>query len=323
MIVNNLKMATPPGRLQPPGWIVEEADVEPTDRFHITDTTPPAAPQGIKLAAGALMFVACAVGAAHTRNFNTPRQPAPVKPTEPSQPPAPDFKLDPEAQGFLMVGIQPEPAVEVPASPLVLPSEPPVVLTEAPAPPAAPAAEAAPKVATESAPVVLAEEPAAPVAPASESPQVATVTLPEEVPLPRPRPAHEVTAVHYSRYAKHQELLARAIAAESRGESYDTQVAVAQTILNHASKYGRGLPGLIRSTFLSSNYDGNRVFYTMRTSRIPNWQQYYRAAGDALAGRSQVGFNRVYFHDDSIGAPRYVNKGTALKLDNMIFYAAR
>ncbi|MGE0491049.1 MAG: hypothetical protein AB7S38_17710 [Vulcanimicrobiota bacterium] len=321
MIVNNLKMATPPGRLHPPGWVVEETEVEPTDRFHITDTTPPAPPQGLKLAAGALMFVACAVGAAHTRNFNTPRQPAPVKPTEPSQPPAPDFKLDPEAEGFLMVGIQPEQPVQVPATPLVLPTAPPMVRAEEPKGPAAPAA---PVVATEAAPVVLAEEPAPPVAPAAEStPQVATVTLPEEVPLPRPRPAHEVAAVHYSRYAKHQELLARAIAAESRGESYDTQVAVAQTILNHASKYGRGLPGLIRSTFLSSNYDGNRVFYTMRTSRIPNWQQYYRAAGDALAGRSSVGFNRVYFHDDSIGAPRYVNKGTALKLDNMIFYAAR
>ncbi|MCA9794417.1 MAG: cell wall hydrolase [Candidatus Eremiobacteraeota bacterium] len=320
MIVNNLKMATPPGRLHPPGWVVEETDVEPTDRFHITDSTAPTPPQGLKLAAGALMFVACAVGAAHTRNFNTPRQPAPVKPTEPSQPPAPDFKLDSE-EGFLMVGVQPEPAVEVPASPLVLPSEPPVVLTEAPAPPAAPAAEAAPKVATESAPVVLMEEPASLATPVADSaPQVA---LPETVPVPRPRPAHEVTSVHYSRYAKHQELLARAIAAESRGESYDAQVAVAQTILNHAAKYKRGLPGLIRSSFLSSNYDGNRKFYTLRTSRIPNWQQYYRAAGDALAGRSQVGFNRVYFHDDSIGAPRYVNKGTALKLDNMIFYAAR
>lgn len=127
----------------------------------------------------------------------------------------------------------------------------------------------------------------------------------------------------YAKYAQHQELLARAIAAEARGEPFDTQVGVAQTIMNYADKFGKNLPKLINSPYLSSSRDGNKKFYTMPTSKIAGWDKFYQAAGDALAGKSKVGANRIYFHDDSIGAPRWVNKSSALKLGSMIFYTGK
>lgn len=127
----------------------------------------------------------------------------------------------------------------------------------------------------------------------------------------------------YEKYTQHRELLARAIAAEARGEGYDTQVAVAQTIMNYANAKGKGLTSLVgnrNSAFLSSNQDGNKKFYTMSTSNIPNWERTLKAVDDALAGKSAVGADRIYFHDDSIGPPRWVDRNTQLALGRMRFY---
>lgn len=126
-----------------------------------------------------------------------------------------------------------------------------------------------------------------------------------------------------ARFAAHQEILARAIAAEARGEPYEAQVAVGATILNYARRHGRSLPSLIRSSYLASNYDGNRVYYTRPTSSIANWSQLYQAAGDALAGRSRVGTNRVHFIDNSIRPPAWVKPSSALRLGRMVFFDAR
>lgn len=125
-----------------------------------------------------------------------------------------------------------------------------------------------------------------------------------------------------TKYAAHQELLARAIAAEARGEPFEAKVGVAATILNYARMHDRKLPKLVRSGYLSSNYDGNRRFYTMPVSKISNWDECYRAAGEALAGRSRIG-NRSHFIDDSIGPPVWVDPKSALKIGRMIFYRSR
>jgi len=125
-----------------------------------------------------------------------------------------------------------------------------------------------------------------------------------------------------ARMAKHREILARAIAAEARGEPFDTQVAVAATILNYSRMHDVPVPKLVRSSYLSSNYDGNRRFYTMKTGKIPNWDELLRAADEALAGRSRIG-NRSHFIDDSIGAPPWVDRKSGLKIGRMIFYRGR
>lgn len=145
----------------------------------------------------------------------------------------------------------------------------------------------------------------------------------ESAPKTKETGASGPVADKYAKYAQHRELLARAIAAEARGEPFDTQVGVAQTIMNYADKFGKNLPKLINSPYLSSSRDGNKKFYTMPTSKIAGWDKFYKAAGDALAGKSKVGANRIYFHDDSIRAPRWVNKSSALKLGSMIFYTGK
>jgi len=133
-------------------------------------------------------------------------------------------------------------------------------------------------------------------------------------------------ADRYEKYTQYSELLARAIAAESRGEGYDTQVAVAQTIMNYANHKGKNLTSIVgnqNSAFLSSNKDGNKKFYSMPTSQIPNWERTLKAVDDALAGKSAVGADRIYFHDTSIGPPRWVDPGTQLALGRMRFYEER
>lgn len=134
------------------------------------------------------------------------------------------------------------------------------------------------------------------------------------------------TLDRYAKYEQHRELLARAIAAEARGEGFDTQVAVAQTIMNYANDKGKNLTSLVgnrNSAFLSSNKDGNKKFYTMSTGNIPNWERTLKAVDQALAGQSAVGADRIYFHDNSIGAPRWVDPSTRLALGKMRFYEER
>ena len=122
--------------------------------------------------------------------------------------------------------------------------------------------------------------------------------------------------------ASDQELLARAIAAEARGESYSTKVAVGAAIVNYARATGKALVRVIRSTFLSSNQDHNRRFYRLPPSRIPDWQEHVKAAGEALNGRSPIG-KRSHFVDDSIGPPKWVDPSSGKRMGNMIFYNPR
>lgn len=121
---------------------------------------------------------------------------------------------------------------------------------------------------------------------------------------------------------KHRELLARAIAAEARGEPFEAKVGIAVTILNYARIHDRDLPRLIRSSYLSSNLDGNRRFYTMPASKIPNWKECLAAADVALTQGSRIG-NRSHFVDDSIGPPPWVDARSALKIGRMVFYRGK
>ena len=148
----------------------------------------------------------------------------------------------------------------------------------------------------------------------------------EKTEQPEQSAATGETLDRYAKYEQHRELLARAIAAEARGEGFDTQVAVAQTIMNYANDKGKNLTSLVgnrNSAFLSSNKDGNKKFYTMSTGNIPNWERTLKAVDQALAGKSAVGANRIYFHDNSIGAPRWVDTSTRLALGKMRFYEER
>ena len=148
----------------------------------------------------------------------------------------------------------------------------------------------------------------------------------EKTEQPEQSAATGETLDRYAKYEQHRELLARAIAAEARGEGFDTQVAVAQTIMNYANDKGKNLTSLVgnrNSAFLSSNKDGNKKFYSMSTGNIPNWERTLKAVDQALAGKSAVGADRIYFHDNSIGAPRWVDKSTRLALGKMRFYEER
>jgi spore germination cell wall hydrolase CwlJ-like protein len=122
---------------------------------------------------------------------------------------------------------------------------------------------------------------------------------------------------------KDQELLARAIAAEARGEPYDAQVGVAATIMNHAKANKKSINSLVHSSYLSSSSDGNSKFYRMSTGSIPNYQQFQKAAGDALSGKSGLGKDYIYFTDNSIGTPRWVDPSSAVRKGKMVFYKER
>jgi peptidoglycan hydrolase-like protein with peptidoglycan-binding domain len=122
--------------------------------------------------------------------------------------------------------------------------------------------------------------------------------------------------------AKHRELLARAIAAEARGEPFEAKVGIAVTILNYARIHDRNLPRLIRSSYLSSNFDGNRRFYTMPAMKISNWDECLAAADVALTQGSRIG-SRSHFVDDSIGPPPWVDSNSGLKIGRMVFYRGK
>lgn len=120
-----------------------------------------------------------------------------------------------------------------------------------------------------------------------------------------------------------QELLARAIAAEARGESYQAQVGVASVILNKARASGQSISSLVHSSFLSSSTDGNRGFYRMPTSHIPNFQQFNQAAADALDGKAPFGKEYTHFTDDSIKSTPWTSPHNVITIDHMRFYKER
>lgn len=119
-----------------------------------------------------------------------------------------------------------------------------------------------------------------------------------------------------------QELLARAIAAEARGEPYEARVAVGAAIVNYAKRTGKSLAKVIRSAFLASNFDRNRRFYEMPMGRIPDWNEHWKAAGEALGGKSPIG-ERPHFVDDRIGPPGWVDPRSGKQIGRMIFYNPR
>lgn len=118
------------------------------------------------------------------------------------------------------------------------------------------------------------------------------------------------------------DLLVRAVAAEARGEDPKVWTAVAQTILNYSRKNRVPLPRLVRSTYLSSNFDHNRRFYTMPSSRIPNYQAMREAVLDAARGESPIG-RRSHFHDNSIRTPRWGDRASAVRIGKMVFVHPR
>lgn len=137
------------------------------------------------------------------------------------------------------------------------------------------------------------------------------------------QPAEAAPAAAPSRLSEAEiEVLTRAVAAEARGESREVWVAVAQAILNYAERNGKSLARLVRSSYLSSNYDGNKRYYTMPTGRIENYQAMREAVLAAARGESPIG-DRMHFHDTSIRTPRWGDSGSRLQIGRMVFFDPR
>lgn len=154
--------------------------------------------------------------------------------------------------------------------------------------------------------------------------------LPDAGPVPSPRPRPErprrpegqdtvslSTAPGLS--ARDTEALIRAVAAEARGESPEVWKGVAQTIINYARENNQQIHRLVRTSYLSSNFDGNRRYYTMPLSRIPNLAGIREAVNGAARGESPIG-NRIHFHDDSIRTPWFGDRSTRFKIGPMVFF---
>lgn len=144
------------------------------------------------------------------------------------------------------------------------------------------------------------------------------------VPLPRPRPEglgrdNVTLSAAPGLSARDTDALIRAVAAEARGESPEAWAAVAQTIINYARQNGASISRLTRTSYLSSNFDGNRRFYTMPLSRIPNLEGIRAAVRVAAQGGSPIG-DRIHFHDRSIHTPSYGDRRTTMRIGNMVFY---
>ncbi len=115
------------------------------------------------------------------------------------------------------------------------------------------------------------------------------------------------------------EALVRAVAAEARGESPAVWMAVAQTIINYARKTRASVPRLVRSSYLSSNFDGNRKYYQMPLAQIPNQAAIRESVEAAQAHRSPIG-DRSHFHDTSINTPSWGDRGSRMQLGRVVFF---
>jgi len=119
--------------------------------------------------------------------------------------------------------------------------------------------------------------------------------------------------------AREVEILTRAVAAEARGESPAVWAQVATTIATYARKNKKALAKLCRSSYLSSNFDGNRVYYTRETSRIPRYEAMRDTVVAALTGKVDT-TERLHFHDVSISTPRFGDRDSAFRVGRMVFY---
>ncbi len=155
---------------------------------------------------------------------------------------------------------------------------------------------------------------------------------PDAAPVPRPRPDGPRPAprrplgsdtVSLSSApglsARDTEALIRAVAAEARGESAAVWTGVAQTIINYSRRNNQPIHRLVRTSYLSSNFDGNRKFYHMPLSRIPNLDGIRAAVNAAARGESPIG-DRIHFHDDSIRTPWFGDRSTRHKIGPMVFF---
>ena len=122
--------------------------------------------------------------------------------------------------------------------------------------------------------------------------------------------------------AQDTEVLVRAVAAEARGESPAVWAGVAQAIINYARRTGRAVRSVARSSYLSSNHDGNRRYYTMPLARIPHQAEIREAVALAAAGQSPVG-RRSHFHDTRIDTPAWGDRSSRLAIGRMVFYEPR
>lgn len=136
---------------------------------------------------------------------------------------------------------------------------------------------------------------------------------------PRPRPAPAATPPAGRLAPQDVDVLVRAVAAEARGESPAVWAGVAQAIINYARRTGRAIRSVARSSYLSSNHDANRRYYTMPLARIPNLAGIRAAVEAAAAGRSPVG-GRSHFHDVRIDTPAWGDRATRLPIGRMVFY---
>lgn len=127
---------------------------------------------------------------------------------------------------------------------------------------------------------------------------------------------------------KEREMLARAVAAEARGTSLDTQMAIATAIRNYATNNAVSIPKLVRSPYLSSNYDNNSVYFELPVGHIDSgvWRNALAAADDAFkpdsTGRLLIG-DRDHFYDDSIHMPSWGKKSSQVRVGPIFFLNER
>ena len=115
------------------------------------------------------------------------------------------------------------------------------------------------------------------------------------------------------------EALIRAVAAEARGESPAVWAAVAQSIINYARKAKMAVPRLVRTSYLSSNFDGNRRYFHMPLARIPNQVAIREAVDVAIAHGSPIG-DRSHFHDTRIAMPRWGDGASRMQIGRVVFF---
>jgi hypothetical protein len=119
---------------------------------------------------------------------------------------------------------------------------------------------------------------------------------------------------------REREALIRAVAAEARGERPEVWAAVAQTIINYSRRTGESIPSLVRSSYLSSNYDHNAVYFSMHLGNVENLNGIAAAVDQAIRGEAVVGNRLIFFRDSSGRLPAYADHGTKVRLGRMTFF---
>jgi len=112
------------------------------------------------------------------------------------------------------------------------------------------------------------------------------------------------------------ELLARLIYAESNGEPFDGQVAVANTVIYRSWRKNRSYHDIV---FQKGQYDGVRTKYFNRTPK----PEHLRAAYYALIGYKAIPYGVQYFHNKRIATDtkwvKYLSKHEYKTIGNHTF----